>query len=269
MNKGKAIVKRLGSEGVVGYETAGEWDFIYGTSTIKDPNYDIGDRVQLADGRVYRYSKSNNILSAGLAAEGHIQMSHGIDWTTLGAANVIGDREITFAAATHPAFATNELKGGHLLVSDSDLPGFANMKVMNRGIIGNDASAEDAACTIYLDGPLTRDVDTSTYAFCMPSEYSDVIKANKKGGSCIGLPAAYVDAPNKYFWLQTWGTAWIAMSGNLGKTDSKRAFAFTNTGLIVEYDNSVSDASNQYGGYIIDNNYTANGATFVMLQLVP
>lgn len=269
MAKGKARVNYVDQTGDVTHGDATTWDFIYETSSVKHPNYNIGDRVVLPDGRVFRYSKSYDVLYAGVAAQGNVEMEDGIDYTLLGAAQAIGDKQVTFAAATHPAYAKDALRGGHILISDSELSGLSDARIQNRGIIGNDASVENAACIVYLDGPLVRAIGTSTYAFCMPSEYSDVMKANKPGASCIGVPAVYVDAADKYFWLQTWGAAWLAMSGDLGKTDYYRGFAFMHTGLIVEYDNSVSNATNQYGGFVIDNNWQANGATFVMLQLAP
>jgi len=270
MSKGKAIVKYGGRTGIVHSRTAPDYSFIYEASLVKNPEYEIGDRVVLPDGRVYRYAKSNGVLYAGQGAQGNVEMADGIDYTLLGAAQAIGDTEVTFAAATHPAFTEDQLRGGHILISDSELVGLSDARIQNRGIIGNDASLENAACTVYLDGPLVRAVSTSTYAFCMPSEYSDIWKANKPGASVLGVPAVYVDAAAKYFWLQTWGIAWIAMSGNLGKTDLYRGFAFRGTdGLIVEFDNSVANASTQYGGFVVDNNWTANGATFMMLQLAP
>jgi len=270
MAKGKAKVNYLHRAGMVGKMDGPDWSFIYDASTTQDSKWNVGDRVVLPDGRVFRYAKSSSVLYAGHGAQGDVEMEDGIDWALLGVAQAVGDKQVTFAAATHPAYAKDALRGGHILISDSELTGLSDARIQNRGIIGNDASAEDAACVVYLDGPLVRTVGTTTYAFCMPSEYSSIYKANKPGASILGVPAVYVDAADKYFWLQTWGIAWIAISGNLGKTDLYRGFAFRGTdGLIVEYDNSVANATTQYGGFVVDNNWLANGATFMMLQLAP
>jgi len=66
MAQGKARTKLLDhSAGLVeGSAASGSWDFIYQASSVKHPDYNIGDRVALPDGRVYRYAKASEALTS-------------------------------------------------------------------------------------------------------------------------------------------------------------------------------------------------------------
>jgi hypothetical protein len=267
----KGIGKRV-TIGDIGYVSlaGGNHSFIYDVSATKHPDFNPGDFVDLPDGRRFRYCKSTGVCFAGQGNKFATAMTDGVDFTLLGASQAIGNSQITFAAATHNAFTKDELRGGLVLISDQDAAVPIDSKVQNRMCIGNDAADANAPVTIYLDGPLVRAVTAATYAFVMPNPYNKIIAGYYSAGSgtsVAGVAAAFVSASGMYFWLQTRGFLWLAIAGNLGKTALKRGFGFRNDGAIVEYDNSVSNATTQYGGYVIDNNDTANGATFCMLAL--
>ena len=51
MAKGRIIGADLDRQGFVSYQTAVQWPEIYTTSLVKDPQWNIGDHIELADGR--------------------------------------------------------------------------------------------------------------------------------------------------------------------------------------------------------------------------
>ena len=258
MSKGKAIVVIPRQQGYVSHETAGEWDFIYRASTVKDAAYDIGDHVKLADGREFVYSKSSGVVASGQAAQ--FVATGAIPYVVLDQAQSEGDKEITFAAVTHSAIAKDELRGGFIV-----LWGVA-LKDMTRGIIGNDASVANAAIKIYLDGPLTRDVTTSTPGEAYENPYANLI--NTGGGSSTlakaGIAATYVSATAMYFWVQIRGFVFIAIQSDM--ITNKIGGYFRHDGSI-QADQAFSSLqagndTTQYAGHRVIGDYANNGPLF-------
>ncbi len=260
MALGKALVKYLGREGSVSYQSASEWSFIYRASLVKDEEFDIGDHVVLADGREFVYSKSSGVVASGFAAE--FVATGAIPYVVLDQAQSEGEKEITFAAVTHDAIAKDELRGGFIV-----LWGVA-LKDMTRGILGNEASAENAACKIYLDGPLTRDVDTSTPGEAYENPYANLINTGTGSASRgkAGIAATYVSAASMYFWVQKRGPVFIAPQSDM-ITNSVGGY-FRHDGSVeadidVE-DRAVGSNSTQYAGHRIIGDYDNNGPLFML-----
>ncbi|KKL67118.1 hypothetical protein LCGC14_2138190 [marine sediment metagenome] len=258
MAKGKAIVVIPRQQGYVSHETAGEWDFIYRASTVKDAAYDIGDHVKLADGREFVYSKSSGVVASGQAAQ--FVATGAIPYVVLDKAQSEGDKEITFAAVTHSAIAKDELRGGFIV-----LWGVA-LKDMTRGIIGNGASVANASIKIYLDGPLTRDVTTSTPGEAYENPYANLI--NTGGGSSTlakaGIAATYVSAADMYFWVQKSGFVFIAPQSDM--ITNKIGGYFRHDGSI-QADQAFSSLqagndTTQYAGHRVIGDYNNNGPLF-------
>jgi len=239
---------------------------IYEISTTQ--NYELGTGLRTPDGRLYRYSKSSGACWTGRGAKFMVKMSDGIDFQLLNASQAIGDSEITFATGTHNAFAADYLKGGLVLISDQDSGDTQDKMVQNRMCTGNDASLSNAVCKVYLDRPLTRAVTASTYAFVMPSPYAKIAYDTAYYNSVGGVPPTYISAANYYFWLQRVGPVWLASQGNVGKVDNQRAVVWRHDGsLDLHLYGTALITAQQHAGYIIDNNYGANGGTFFQLQL--
>ncbi len=260
MSKGKAITVIPRQQGYVSHETAGEWDFIYNASLVKDEAWDIGDHVRLADGREFVYSKSSGVCASGQASS--FAATGAIPYVVLDQAQSEGDKVITFAAVSHDALAKDVLRGGFIV-----LWGVA-LKDMTRGIIGNDASAENAACKIYLDGPLTRDVDTSTPGEAYENPYANLINTGSSSASLgkAGVPATYVSAADMYFWVQKRGPIFIAPQSDV--INNITGCYFRHDGSIeadidVE-DRSAGTNSTQYAGHRIIGNYAGNGPLFML-----
>lgn len=222
--------------------------------------------------RVFRYGKSYGACYAGRGVAIWNRMADGVDWTLLSGTQQLGDSQVTFAAATHPAFTKDQLQGGPILISDSDDgSGLADNNPQNRVMTGNDASAEDAACTVYLDQPLTRATAATTYAFCMPSPYERLKLGDTSSMDFAhaGVPGAYVDAADKYFWVQTWGPAWVAMHGSLSSKSvyqQEAVWHYNGTLVLRSMAQPTAHTYCQLAGYILDK---GSSATFVQLMMSP
>lgn len=257
MSKGRAIVKHMGKEGQIGYETAGQYDFLYRISTIQDPDYDVGDRVVLADGRVFRYAKAADTLYPGMGCSSYA--TYAISASSA-AAQVAGDKSITFASQT---FDKDELKGGYLVIYLSDT------NVLQRGIIGNTAGT-DATITVYLDAALTVDIASSTFCEVLGNLYGNVLGASTHGEyiSIVGVPTMPA-AVNEYVWIQTWGVIWLAGTIGIGhNTAYERQLVFVGGGAVESHYAHVGDSA-QNAGFIIQLDAGGAGPPFIMLQISP
>jgi len=266
MAKGKAKSTLLGIQGIVGHQTAPDWGFIYRVSTIKDSNYNVGDRVVLPDGREFRYAKSAEACYAGQAVQFDNTGFQG--WGDIAVSQVVGDKQITITGASHAAVEEDELRGGYIFVAG---PVTANKEVQFRGIVGNDAAAENANVVIYLDGPLTNTVTAGTNAcevFANP--YSAVRLAHGMSTDSRGKPgvaAVYVDEANKYFWIQTRGPAWMGSQSNLTAQDVGGVWRHDGTlegAAAIMGSAPETDETSQYAGYSMVGNNAGNGPLFML-----
>jgi len=274
MAHGKAKRTLLGIQGVIGHRTAPDWGFIYNVSTEKNPNYNIGDVVELPNGKGFVYCKSGGACYTGQGnAIYNAIPATGIDYALLAAAAAIGDTSVKMTAVlTH---TVDDLRGGTILLKIAT--GSSNAELQCRGIIGNTAAAPAGTVTIYLDAPLTSALTGASYGYCMPSPYSD-IRLPSEGTDTgwlafVGPAAAYVSATGKYFWCQFKGRVMgLAPSGiggvtKLGNTQDIREIVWRQDGSVQarEPDSGIDGENGQVAGYIVDNNGLGNGATEYML----
>ena len=192
---------------------------IYTTETAIQ-RYVFGTRHLTWDGRVYKYASTgaaNYALNVDFACRYANSVAQAYD--EVGAtASAIGDTTIGISAGTHTAFTKDQLAGGFLIVYYTGGGGHTQF----RGIIGNDASAENAAFTLYLDSPLTVvTVASTTSCEVWYNPYSYL--SSSSNHAFAGKPAVQIAAANTYFWVQTWGLCWLAHNSS----DS----ALTNTNL--------------------------------------
>lgn len=273
MSKGKAKWSLLGIQGIVGHKEAPDWSFIYVASTIRDPKWNIGDVVELPNGKGFVYCKSGAACYTGL---GNILYNAipatGIDYANnVAVAAAIGDKKVVITNGATVAQTEDGLRGGTILLKA--LTGSDDSALQCRGIVGNTAAAKSAACTIYLDAPLTAAVTTSSYSYCMPSPYSDVRYNDNAeiAAKCshVGVAATYVSAANMYHWEQFKGRCMgISLQGNPGDAsgDHYRALVWRYQGSLMEIGTTaILGIGQQVAGYGMDNNTAENGMTEVML----
>jgi len=254
MAKGKTKSNYLGREGIVMYQTQPSWDFIYETSLIKHPKYNLGDRIVLPDGRVFRYAKTgaanydmNNDYAVRFGAV------IGQQYTEVKTSTVIGAKEVTITADAHLGFAEDELRGGYVIVYRDG--GGGNTQF--RGIIGNPVVAAATDFTIYLDGGLDKaTVGGTTGIEVWNNPYKGLVKASGVAiNGFAGKPAVQITTALTYFWVQTWGPCWLAHDSAVSPftRDNQRA-CFTNLGAYTAdygYTNTMTAAGycNQIAGF--------------------
>ena len=278
MAKGKAKSTLLGIQGIIGHQDAPSWEFLYEHSTVRNPNYNIGDRVVLPDGRVFRYSKATNIFSSckyGVKFYG--QIGDGVA-TQVSASAAIGDASIKIAAS---GVTVDEYRGGYFM---------AHVTIQQfRGIIGNTATDGAGNIVVYLDAALTNAlVDSSSYCELLQSPYRNTrLTAGPGGGlsgndysSVAGIPNVVTTVVDELLWLQTWGPIWVNPHGSslqdAGITGGERALVFDCEGSITLVDDVVHGPCGaggdlqQHAGFIIDRSAAStSGPPLVMLQISP
>jgi hypothetical protein len=267
---GKARTYNFGRQGIVQSATGPDWGFLYRASTVKDPEYNVGDRVQLPDGRVFYYAKSGGACYTGQGNKFYNAIpATGIDYSLLAAASAVRSMQVTMTNQGTVAQTKDGLRNGLIILKPAS--GSGNNELQMRGIVGNTAGGVSDEITIYLDAPLTEALTTASYAFCMPSPWSDVRYGSDINCSHCGISAVEVSDSDVYHWEQTWGLCWIAPQSECGTTDYGREVVFRHDGSIQlrDYSSALGGAYGQVAGFIVDNNAAANGSTLIMLQVMP
>lgn len=257
MAKGKTRAQYLGQTGMVQGIAHGEWDFLYRHSTARDPLYNLGDRVVMPDGRVFRYALAADTLYPGKGCSSYAAAALSANSAAL---QVAGDKSITFANQTVDADA---LRGGYLVIYLSDT------NVLQRGIIGNTVGT-DTTITVYLDAALTVDIASGTFCEGLGNPYGNVLGASTHGEyiSIIGVPTVPAIV-NQYVWLQTWGPIWLAGTVGIGaNTTYERQLCFVGGGAVESHYTHVGDSA-QNAGFIIQLDAGGAGPPFIMLQISP
>lgn len=261
MAQGKWKRTLLGIQGLVGHRQAPDWSFIYEVSGTKNPKWEIGDHVVLPDGREFVYAKSSGVCWTG----GGVQFNFvGVQaHNTVVNAQVVGDKVITVNGGTHTGLTKDQLRGGYVITWPA-----AN-KDQFRGIIGNDAADAGEDFKIYLDGPLTVDLSVGTGVEVFQNPYGALQGYSGSGSSVkakAGVPAAYVSASGKYFWVQKSGPAFVAPQADMitniigayfrhdGSIQADQGFS----GLDADYDTT------QYAGHRIMGDKDNIGPLFML-----
>jgi len=273
MSKGKAKTTYLHREGIVSLETQPDYNFLYESSTVKTPKYNLGDRVVLGDGRVFRYGKCGATLE---------DMKHGVknynllvtEKDAIAVAAAIGAKyvDITFAdtdgVANNGVIAVDELRGG--LISF-----YRGTDRQQRGIIGNTvrANGDTGNTRVYLDAALKVAINEDDNVEVIGNPYSDLRIENNLYTSVMGMPAVKATT-GQYFWIQTWGLCRVTPTGaEVGANPDERMFCFDAYGGVRASQASIVDEgkSEQIAGFIVEKTDGAAGsaAPFINLQINP
>lgn len=278
MSKSIARVDYLGSAGLVQSTSVGAWDFLYRANTVKDPKWNIGDRVVLPDGRVFRYGKCGASAEFGVTSMKRGVQNHAMlvtELATICAAAAVGDGSVTLTFNGDfwdVALTSDSLCGGYISIYNS------STVRDQRGIVGNTAvDATGGECTIYLDAPISTAFISAVNCEVLSNPYSDLQQG--VGGAwaaVMGMPCSLA-AAGEYFWIQTWGPIRISPAGTeLGVNASERTFVFAGNASLRSFDaNDALDFSEQIAGFIIERTGNGGGgvagsaAPFIMLQISP
>jgi len=272
MAKGKAKVNYLGRSGVVMPQTVPSWDFIYEKSTVKSEKYNVGDRVVMPDGRVFRYCKSVGACYTGQLNkfQSVFSTTSGIDYSALAEGAAIGAKSILMTNQGVIAQTEDCMRGGWIEIKTANTDAAGNQSGMQRMIIGNTADASVAMTgevRIYLDAPLDQAVTTSSYAFSIGNPWNAVSADIEPTNSCCGVAAVYVSASGYYHWEQTWGLCFVTdTNATLGKVDEERQLIANRQGSVAPHDAACTE---QHVGFIVNDNASADGMGLIMLQICP
>jgi len=225
MARGKNRQQLVNSDGNIKHPSTTSWDFIYETSTVRNPQYNIGDKVVLPDDRVFRYGFSLDALVTTMGCR--FTDTGLISYTSATTTQSVGDRQVTVPAATHAALSKDELRGGYIIIFKGGVQQF-------RGIAGNNASDEDAAVVIYLDGKLDSTVTTSSAfeVYRNPWSYLSQDSTSADGQAYAGVPAVAVSAASMYFWCQTHGPIFINPQSSVSAANASTMVCWRHDGSI-------------------------------------
>lgn len=249
-------------------------NFLYESGTTINPDYRVGDRVVLPDGRVFRYAKATNIIAnIQQGVKFWTLKSEGVGYTSA-TASAIGDTDITVDGGDEGDWDLDELRGAFIIIHTH-----TDLKHQFRGIVGNSVSDSDGNITIYLDSPLTHTITSSHSVEVHLNPYSSVRQANSTTGkpgshysSVAGIPNKHTTVANEYLWIQTWGPCWVNPHGTLGyaSTAGERQLIFDWEGSVsFEGDAVGTGASMQDAGFQIERQTSGTGSAFFMLQINP
>ncbi len=269
MARGDAKVINMGRTGLVGHDTAPNWSFIYEASLVKDPGWDIGDMVRLADGREFVYAKSIGACISGQGCEftatGAIY-GYPIATYAKGVSKVtIADSGSTTVLTHGSAYAKDVFRGGYYLSHDH--PG-GNDDAQVRRITGNDASAINAVLTLYLDGPLHKAVSTDEFTEIFENPYAALRTSTSSSLANAGVPAVQVAATLTYFWVQISGPCFIAPQNTV--IDNQTGCYWRNDGSLQDaataYDVNTGTGAigSQYAGHRLIGDYSGYGPLFML-----
>lgn len=255
--EGKRKVNIHNIQGKVGLREVPDYSFIFETSLVKSPKWNVGDRAILGDGREYVYSKSASACISGMGAKG--TLTGYTAYTAFAVAGAVGDSEVTVPAATHAALTEDELAGGYIIIFDG-----STNNVQFRGIVGNAAAAANALFKVYLDAALTEAVVASTSACeTYKSHFAAVNNSSSLSLPVLGVPAVKVTATDTYFWLQVKGPCWIAPQTSVD--------GHGGLGVMWRYDGSLEGVETalavtvatydtaQYAGHLLQGGASGNG----------
>ena len=179
------------------------------TSTTESRGITLGTKGLMPDGRVFRYSKAGEAITAGLMCQNSIAIAnHDMDLVTAAAAAGATSIVSTLGGTAVPA---DQYKGGTLYVNDGAGEG------QTFRIATHAAVSSSGDFTVPFEGKQT--VKTALTASSLTG-----IKANPYNGTLLynttpdGIPTGFSPtdvASGAYFWQQTYGDAAVLGNGTV------------------------------------------------------
>lgn len=247
-------------------------NFLWESSTTKMDEFEIGDRVCLPDGRVFRYAKNNATHLSG--APGRlvfnanvipgIDPEHGAEKT--GAITLAGETLITDILDTETR-AKDYYVGGTCVVFG------ASSQIYSQRIVKSTAG-EGTSVDITLAAGLPFDTTAANQITLYPSIYRNILQTGGVAGfqTAVGCLVKYM-AVSAYGWIQTWGECWITPNawGSTGPgcaTGLRDLYVHSNGTIMPKLDDQGL-ATQRIGNILNMGDGTAYGDGLMMLQLAP
>lgn len=234
-----------------------------------EQKYHFGKKVLTWDGRLFKYAYFGAAVRTG---RGNIFYNAipatGIDYSLLAADAAVGATSIKMTNQGTVAQTKDGLVGGLIVLKVSTADTNVDATLQERTVAWNTAGGVSDVITIGFDAPLNQALTAAaSYAFVMPSEWSDIRYNDSLTKVSHAGPAAAYAAAGYYGFIQTYGKCWLAPQGECGATAYGR-------GVVWRYDGSIQlvggtgGLDGQYGqpaGWIMDNNEADNGSTNIFL----
>ena len=281
----------LGHNEMVSQRTQPEWDFLYWASTVKPDGFNVGDRVDLPDGRVFRLAMAGGTVYTEFGcADAHATNANAAAPTQQSLADLgitfdvasntpapgaIGSKYVTATIASPFGYTgdgsllENELCGAYIVIGN----GISQHPQM-RQITRHAALASAGSLTVELDAALTTAVTVgATRIEIMSNPYYGLTYSTSVGAYATfrGMPAIGATV-GQYFWVQTKGACWITSNSTTCDQANDRDIYFVNGGSVVSgYDVTYTSSHPlmyQKAGVAMDASSSGNSnAPFVNLQL--
>jgi len=185
---------------------SGAESVVYQTSSKQGGT--LGQRMELSDGRVFRYAKNGSVsLVAGTVVRPAEQEPFHAN-LAVAAASAAKAATIQLTNGIVP-IDIGHYKGGFLYVNDGAGQGYVYSVKENSG------AAISGTCVVTVKGGVLVAVTTSSEATLVPHAYDSVVPSFKEPSDAVlGVIPCAVPA-NEHFWAQTWGPAAALQEGTL------------------------------------------------------
>jgi hypothetical protein len=192
---------RIGGEGLGSNKGQG----IYEESSTA--RYDIGEKLELADGRVFRYCYTAGAINRGLLVSQDVSATAIVESDGKLTAASAGATEVTYTDSGTVGSATlNQYAGGYLHITDDAGEGYQYR------IKSNTAASSNAITFTLYDG-LEVAVTTATDVAVTGSLWYNVVGATAATDYIIAGVTPMTFQANYYGWFQTAGVATILSDG--------------------------------------------------------
>jgi hypothetical protein len=255
---------------MVNSELGDDYGFIYKTSLVRDERFYPGYECRVPGVGNFVYSKSAAACLSGQAAE--FTNTGVISITTLSTAQsvaagsgAIGSKIVEIPTTAHSVLTEDQLRGGFAVIYNG-----TNNNVDFRQIVGNDASADGTAFTIYLAAGVTQAITTSSKVEVFENPYAALQTAASTTLAKAGVPAAPVAATLTYFWTQVGSFpsfCWVAPhDATVGENGGIGCF-WRHSGTVEAADDAFgitaeANCTSQYAGHTVIGTFSGNGPLF-------
>lgn len=208
-------------------------EFLFETSSTKQ--YNIGQRIALTNGSVFRYAYALTAIARNcVAMDGTVAAGHRGNLTlgssaTASAGGNTGEFEVR-VQCSGTAVTADEYAGGQYIVS-SHSGGLGSTQVCY--IRSHPAAAASATLTLTLDNPLLWPVDSRCKGNLVLNPFQNVqAMAGNANGFPVGVTTTTV-AATKYCWLQTWGPSAVVQDAAPAGATGMPVVCGSNSGGVV------------------------------------
>lgn len=215
----------FGNQAAVGLggATGGEFDKF---ALHASPKYQLGFKVETADGSIYRYVATGAATNRGLLVSEDISETSVVDTDNkvIAPASAVavsgeslkpGALGSTYVEITLASVTANQFRGAKFVTTDDTGEGYTY------DILGNTATDDPATGNfrLRLAQQLQVALDTTTDFAIMGSPYSDVEAATTTDEVPKGVTCATTTADLPYCWIQTRGIVGVLQQGTVTQGD--------------------------------------------------